>query len=96
MKTAAIAKLKSGLSEYISIVKSGEEVVVTDRGKPVARIVPIKRDDALIPRHLKELEKRGLVKIGTGVTQDFLKATRPVDKEGLVLKALLDERRTSR
>jgi prevent-host-death family protein len=96
MKTAAIAKLKSGLSEYISMVKSGEEVIVTDRGKPVAKIVPIKRDDTIIPGRLKELEKRGLVKIGTGVTQDFLKATRVVDKEGLVLKALLDERRNSR
>jgi prevent-host-death family protein len=96
MKTAAIAKLKSGLSEYISIVKSGEEVIVTDRGKPVARIVPINRDDSVIPQRLKELEKKGLVKIGTGVTQEFLNARRPVDKDGLALKALLDERRNSR
>ncbi|HOK53307.1 MAG TPA: type II toxin-antitoxin system prevent-host-death family antitoxin, partial [Armatimonadota bacterium] len=41
MRTAAIAKLKAGLSGYIESVKAGEQVVVTDRGRPVALIVPI-------------------------------------------------------
>ncbi len=41
MKTAAIADLKARLSDYLNQVKSGTEVLVTDRGKPVARIIPV-------------------------------------------------------
>ena len=41
MKTTAISDLKAHLSEYLNQVKSGNEILVTDRGKPVARIVPV-------------------------------------------------------
>lgn len=96
MKTAAIAQLKSGLSEYISIVKAGEEVIVTERGKPVAKIVSIKRDDAGISAHLKSLEKKGLARIGCAISDDFLKASRHSDKGDLARRSLLDERQSSR
>jgi prevent-host-death family protein len=36
-----IRELKTHLSEYLRRVKEGETVVVTDRGKPVGRIVPV-------------------------------------------------------
>ena len=36
-----IRDLKNNLSKYIDRVRSGEEVVVTDRGKPVARLSAI-------------------------------------------------------
>lgn len=36
-----IRELKNGLSKYIDRVRSGEEVIVTDRGRPVARLSPI-------------------------------------------------------
>lgn len=35
-----IRELKSHLSQYLAKVRAGEVVVVTDRGEPVARIVP--------------------------------------------------------
>ena len=41
MESAGVAELKVRLSEYLSRVKAGEEVLVTDRGKPVARLVPV-------------------------------------------------------
>jgi prevent-host-death family protein len=40
METAAISKLKASLSEYLSKVKAGEKVLVTERGKPIAKIIP--------------------------------------------------------
>jgi len=46
MKTTAISELKAHLSDYLKQVKSGNEVLVTDRGKPVARIVPISSKNA--------------------------------------------------
>ena len=37
MKTAKVSELKASLSKYVAHVKSGEEVLVTERGKPVAK-----------------------------------------------------------
>jgi prevent-host-death family protein len=41
MESAGVAQLKARLSEYLSRVKAGEEVLVTDRGRPIARLVPV-------------------------------------------------------
>jgi antitoxin (DNA-binding transcriptional repressor) of toxin-antitoxin stability system len=40
MKTVNISDLKAQLSAHIQLVKDSEEVLVCDRNKPVARIVP--------------------------------------------------------
>lgn len=65
MRTAAIAKLKAGLSGYIESVKAGEQVVVTDRGRPVALIVPIDPNISEDERRA-ELVAKGLVRTGSG------------------------------
>lgn len=65
MRTTAIAKLKAGLSGYIESVKAGEQVVVTDRGRPVALIVPIDPNVSEDERRA-ELVARGLVRPGRG------------------------------
>jgi prevent-host-death family protein len=39
MKTATVAETKSHLSALLSDIESGEEVVITRRGRPVARLV---------------------------------------------------------
>ena len=97
MKTAAVSKLKASLSEYLSKVKAGEEVIVTDRGKPIAKIVPLKRSETAIPSHLLTLEKAGLARIGRGkLRADFWKMPRPKDKKGLALASLLKEREEGR
>ncbi|MEE8583494.1 MAG: type II toxin-antitoxin system prevent-host-death family antitoxin [Acidobacteriota bacterium] len=36
-----IREIKANLSRYLKQVKAGASVVVTERGKPVARILPI-------------------------------------------------------
>ena len=45
MKTVNISDLKARLSAHIRIVRGGEEVLVCDRNKPVARIVPCQPED---------------------------------------------------
>jgi prevent-host-death family protein len=40
MKAVKIAELKDRLSEHLRAVERGAEVVVTDRDRPIARIVP--------------------------------------------------------
>jgi len=39
MRSATIADAKAHLSSLIGVAQSGEEVVITRRGKPVARLI---------------------------------------------------------
>lgn len=57
-----IRDLKQNASEVMARVKRGESVLVTDRGRPVGRIVP------LSPSPLDELIETGLA---TPPTQSF-------------------------
>lgn len=45
MRTVNIADLKAHLSAHIQRVRDGEEVLVCDRNRPVARIVPCPLED---------------------------------------------------
>lgn len=96
MKTAAVSKLKAHLSEYLNQVKAGTEVLITDRGKPVARLVPIFRVKPT-GEALKRMEKQGLIRLGSGrLPKDFWTMSRAEDPQGMVLKALLEEREEGR
>ncbi len=52
----AITALRAELSSWIHRVQAGEEVVVTDRGTPVARLLPV--DAAPL---LEQLVERGVL-----------------------------------
>jgi antitoxin (DNA-binding transcriptional repressor) of toxin-antitoxin stability system len=45
MKAVNIGDLKARLSAHIKLVRAGEEVLVCDRDKPVARIIPCNLDE---------------------------------------------------
>ncbi len=97
MKSAAVSRLKASLSEYLDRVKAGEDVIVTERGKPIARITSLSADSASMPSHMKELERAGLVRTGSGrLPKGFWKIRRPVDLQGAALKSLSEERESGR
>ena len=56
MTSVGVRELKTHLSRYLQEVRAGETIVVTDRGKPVARIVP-----AQIPEDIARLIAEGRV-----------------------------------
>jgi prevent-host-death family protein len=56
METVGVRDLKASLSGYLRRVKEGETIVVTDRGQPIARIVPV-----AIPEHVGRLMAEGRV-----------------------------------
>lgn len=92
MRTAAVAKLKASLSEYLGHVKEGEEVVVTDRGKPIARIIPYTFEGDQ-DQHRLDLIRRGLLKPGKGtLSAEFLNRRKHRDIEGELLRALREDR----
>ena len=97
MKKAGIAELKNNLSRYLEHVKSGETVLVIDRNQPIAQIIPLQKtprsaapDDGRIAR----LERKGLIRRGSGDVGQWLIKRRPVKVPGSVLQDLLDERRS--
>lgn len=91
-RRVSIARLKARLSEYLGRVRAGEAVVITDRGRPVARLGPLAGDAALEGR-LAELARAGLVRPPSArLEPSFLRAPRPSDPEGRSLAAVLEER----
>jgi prevent-host-death family protein len=46
MKQVGVRELKNSLSRYLGRVKDGEIITITDRNKPVARLVPISAQPA--------------------------------------------------
>ncbi|GGI09189.1 type II toxin-antitoxin system Phd/YefM family antitoxin [Egicoccus halophilus] len=41
MAEAGVRELRDHLSRYLERVRAGEELTVTDRGRPIARLVPV-------------------------------------------------------
>ena len=46
MRSANIAELRDRLTQYLREVRAGEEIIVRDRKRPIAKIVPLTVDDA--------------------------------------------------
>jgi prevent-host-death family protein len=59
-----IREAKAKLSAVVSRVRAGETIVLTDRGRPVARVVPIAKGEAPLADRLAALEARGWIGAG--------------------------------
>jgi len=99
MKTATITEAKNRLSALIDQVRHGETIVITDRGRPVARLVSAVSGAADDPEgRLARLERRGGLRRATTppprrlILRKLPRTSKPVG----VLRALLDERREGR
>lgn len=56
-----IREAKINLSKFVKIVLNGGEVILTDRGRPVVKMVPVKTEDKSLTERIKNLENRGLL-----------------------------------
>ena len=59
MKTVNIGDLKANLSAHINLVRKGGQVLVCDRNRPVARIIPYNPED--YSEEMQSLIARGIV-----------------------------------
>jgi len=82
-----IRELRAGLSRWIEQVQAGEELVVTDRGTPVARVVPIDRTSAY-----ERLVAAGLL-VPPRVGRRDRRRPVPVRTDGPVSDLVADQRR---
>jgi prevent-host-death family protein len=64
MQTVNIAELKNNLSAYLELVRAGEEVLVKDRHRPIAKLVPLTIGEDIEVEEL-EMAAAGLVRLPT-------------------------------
>ena len=99
MKTASITEAKNRLSALIDQVRGGETIVITDRGRPVARLSSLAADpsDATTGR-LERLERAGLVRRGStvGPLAEILRPPPRPGRRASIVEALIAERAAGR
>lgn len=96
MRKAGVADLKARLSGYLDQVKAGHEVLITEHGEPIAKIVPLGKS---APEGRRErLARAGLLRLGRGrLRRELLQAPQGDRQIGAkVLEALLEEREQGR
>lgn len=71
MHTTGIKEIKNNLSRYLARVKAGEEIMITERGRPIARIIRENGKTNEIRQALGPLIENGLIAM----------PTQPINKE---------------
>jgi prevent-host-death family protein len=80
-----VRELRDHLSRYLDRVRDGDEVIVTDRGRAIARVVPVGTE-----RVLDRLIAEGIV---TPARQPKRRAAKPIKAKGSVSDLVGGQRR---
>lgn len=89
MSQVGVRELKNRLSRYLKRVQDGEEILVTERGRSVARIVPVKASN--LKRALEPLLREGAVRWSGGKPRGARR--RPVIRGGTLSEMVKQDRR---
>lgn len=80
MQSIGSREFKNRMGRYLRAVRAGRTLIITDRGKPVAKLAP-PNDAPLetgLQARLRELEAQGLIRLAKGPLGKF----RPVKIKG--------------
>lgn len=95
-RVVSVSALKASLSRYLRQVKSGEEVIVTERDRPVAKLVPVAGAESATA-HLRTMAREGRIRLGSGrLAPDFWRLPRVKDPRATLRRALREEREQGR
>ena len=96
MRHVSVAELKARLSEYLAVARRGDDVIVTDRGRPIARLSGL-LNEAKLDARVSELVRTGLLRPPRRpLPEGFWDEDRPSAPGADALKALLEEREEGR
>ena len=56
-----IREAKINLSKLLKSVQKGREITITDRGRPVAKIIPVPAFSLPLTERVKEMERQGWI-----------------------------------
>lgn len=88
MVSIGVRELRQNASRYLRQVRNGQTVEVTERGQPVARLVPIPEEESTYDRMVAE----GRIRVGKGHFRDLGPPRKPEPGE-VPLSQILEEMR---
>jgi prevent-host-death family protein len=91
MRVIGIRELRQGASRYLRDVQRGETIEVTDRGRPVARLVPVPRLSGV-----DELAAEGRIDLGSGDVLELGPPLAPIEGRALPGEMLAEARSDER
>jgi len=92
MINVGVKEIKNNLSRYLLQVKEGQEVIITERGKPVARIIKETKGNKSIRTALLPLIENGTVVLpSSSINKDRLTPKEVAGK--LVSEMVIEDRR---
>ena len=89
--SVGIRDAKMHLSKYLKMVQQGAEVTITDRGRPVGKIIPIHTKEMPLKERIKRMEDRGQIEPVTAKGQ--VKIPPPIPVPNGIAQQLLQEER---
>ena len=89
MSEVGVRELKNQLSRYLKRVQEGEEITVTERGRSVARLLPVIASD--LKKDLEPLLGKGAVRWGGGKPRGT--SRRPVIQGRPLSEMVVEDRR---
>jgi len=92
MVNVGIKEVKNNLSRLLAQVKAGEEILITKRGRPIARIVKENHGDKSIRTALHPLVQSGLITLPSrSILKDNISAVETLGKP--VSEMVIEDRR---
>lgn len=96
MRRATISQAKNHLSELLARVKRGESVLILERDRPIARIVPVAESERDDDDRIADLERSGVVRRAPRGALRKLPPPIAWPDGASVLRALLQDRADAR
>lgn len=87
----SIFETKTHLSELLRLVKKGKELIITERGNPIAKILPFTAQEQTLAQKLDSLEKSGSL-LRSKKKQSGMPDTSKLKKVNGGLKRFLEDR----
>ena len=89
--SVGVRDAKVQLSRLLKLVQKGREVILTDRGRPVGRLIPFDSQTLPLAERLRRLEEEGTIeRVSRGVVK---KMPSPVSiPEGVAQRYLQEDR----
>ena len=89
--SVGIRDAKIHLSRYLKLVQKGEEVIITDHGRPVGKIVPMASRDLALRERIDRLVEQGIIEPLSGERLLTIPPPIPVPK-GVAQRMLQEDR----
>lgn len=91
VRQIGIREARSRFSDLLRAVKEGTEWIITQRGRPVARLSPVDLEELSLPEWLKRCEDAGRI---VSLTKEGHRLPPPIPVADNIAQRFLDEDRT--